>query len=112
MRPFGQQHRRDLRLWRAELGPAAGLNGSQVKLPPFERVAADLRRVRRMMNSLPQGTSWVRVEGLNRAYDDLLCIACAQLELQTTIRSVPEGDPRHLERARVEFLLAESGLLL
>ncbi|MEP6598501.1 MAG: hypothetical protein ABJB98_03765 [Actinomycetota bacterium] len=111
LRLFGQ-HGRDLRLWRAELAAAAEISRSDAKLPPFERVAADLRRVRRLMNALPQGTSWVRVEGLNRAYDDLLRIACTQLDLQTTIRTVPEGDPRHLERARIELLLTESGLLL
>lgn len=110
MRLFGR-HRRDLRLWAAELGFLPARAEPSLPLPPFERVAADLRRVRRMKNALPQGTSWVRVAGVERAYDDLLCIACAQLHVQTTIRSLPLGDPRDLERARVEYVLGENGLL-
>jgi hypothetical protein len=108
---FGRELR-DVRLWRADFTGLLVERPPVATVPPFERVAADLRRVRRMRESLPKGTSWVRVSGLNRAYDDLLCMACAQLHVDTQIRELPEGDRRHLERARVEYLLSENGLLL
>jgi hypothetical protein len=78
--------------------------------PPIERVAADLRRLHRLLESLPKGTSYVRAIGVAHAYDQVLTVACAQLEVPTTLLSLPDGKPRILERIRVEFLLGECGL--
>jgi hypothetical protein len=104
-------HRRDLRLWTAELQSGAEPVDTTMRCPPFERVAADLRRVREMLEALPPGTSYIRVNGLRRAYDELLAIACSQLGVQTTIADLPDTN-RQLERIRVEHQLSESGLLL
>jgi hypothetical protein len=104
-------HRRDLRLWNAELQAAARRVDATVRCPPFERVAADLRRVRQMMESLPPGTSYVRVSGLHRAYDELLAIACGQLGVETRLPDLPDTS-RQLERIRVEHELGEFGLRL
>ncbi len=104
-------HRRDLRLWNAELDSVVDPVAATVRCPPFERVAADLRRVREMIATLPPGTSYVRVAGLHRAYDELLAIACSQLGIQTCLAKLPDTR-RELERIRVEHQLSESGLLL
>ncbi len=103
-------HRRDLRLWNAEMGSCPSAD-STLRCPPFERVAADLRRIRQMMESLPPGTSYVRVAGLHRAYDELLAIACSQLGVSTRLADLPDSS-RQYERVRVEHQLEESGLQL
>jgi hypothetical protein len=98
-------------LWNAELDSAIDPVEATVRCPPFERVAADLRRIREMIASLPPGTSYVRVAGLHRAYDELLTIACSQLGVQTRLAELPDTG-RELERIRVEHQLGESGLVL
>jgi predicted NAD/FAD-binding protein len=106
-------HRRDLRLWQAELGGAGSWPESdQPKRPPIQQVAADLRRLRRQLDRLPKGASYVRVAGVQRAYDEVLVIACAELEVDTTLSETPAGQQRDLERLRVEFMLGECGLFL
>lgn len=77
---------------------------------PIERVASDLRRLHRQLESLPPGASFVRSIGVARAYDQMLSVACHQLEVTTRILELPDGKPRILERIRLEFLLGESGL--
>ena len=62
------------------------------------------------MESLPRGTSFVRATGVAHAYDEMLTVACQQLEVPTRILELPDGKPRMLERIRWEFLLGESGL--
>ena len=105
-------HRRDLRLWQAELGGANWPESDQPKRPPIQQVAADLRRLRRQLERLPKGASYVRVAGVQRAYDEVLLIACAELEVNTTLNETPSGQQRDLERLRVEFMLGECGLFL
>ena len=100
-----------MRLWNAELDSAIDPVEATVRCPPFERVAADLRRIREMIASLPPGTSYVRVSGLHRAYDELLTIACSQLGIQTRLPELPDTG-REFERIRVEHQLCELGLLL
>ena len=78
--------------------------------PPIQRVAADLRRLRALLESLPRGTSFVRATGVAHAYDEMLMVACTQLDVPTRILDLPDGKPRILERIRLEFLLGESGL--
>jgi predicted NAD/FAD-binding protein len=105
-------HRRDLRLWQAELGGANWPESDQPKRPPIQQVAADLRRLRRQLERLPKGASYVRVAGVQRAYDEVLVIACAELGVDTTLSETPAGQQRDLERLRVEFMLGECGLFL
>jgi hypothetical protein len=105
-------HRRDLRLWQAELGGASRPEPDHPKRPPIQQVAADLRRLRRQLERLPKGASYVRVAGVQRAYDDVLLIACAELDVDTTLNDMPPGTQRDLERLRIEFLLGECGLYL
>jgi hypothetical protein len=83
-----------------------------MEYPPIEKVARDLRRLRRQLDELPVGASYVRSIGLLRAYDDVLALACEELQVVTEIRQLSEGASRELERLRVEFLLAEAGLQL
>lgn len=103
-------HRRDLRLWQAELGGAYWPDSSQPKRPPIQQVTADLRRLRRELGRLPKGASYVRVVGVQRAYDEVLSVACAELDVATTLTELPVGQQRDLERLRVEFELGECGL--
>ena len=79
---------------------------------PIQEVAASVRRLRRLLESLPPGTSYVRATGVAHAYDQLLVTACAQLEVPTRLLELPDGKPRILERIRVEFMLGESGLIV
>ncbi len=95
-----------VRSWRA------GLTEPRPTTPPIERVAADARRLRRQLEALPKGTSFVRSIGVAHAYDQVLVLACQQLEIATALLSLPDGRPRILERIRVEFLLGECGLNL
>jgi hypothetical protein len=103
-------HRRDLRLWQAELGGAGWPELDQPKRPPIQQVASDLRRLRRQLERLPKGASYVRVAGVQRAYDEVLAIACAELDVATTLAEIPAGQQRDLERLRIEFALGECGL--
>lgn len=80
--------------------------------PPIQQVARDLRRLNRQMQELPPGSSWVRTIGLFHAYDQVLTLACQQLEVATRLLELPDGKPRILERLRLEFLLGERGLTI
>jgi hypothetical protein len=105
-------HRRDLRLWQAELGDIERCVKTDRRRPPIEQVAADLRRLHLQLERLPAGSSFIRSNGLRRAYDEVLTIACDELEVSTRLPSLPEGKARDLERSRVEFMLGECGLRL
>lgn len=111
MRLFGR-HRRDIRLWEAELGDAGRSVGCCQSRPPIEQVGADLRRLRSQLEHLPGGASFVRSTGLRRAYDEVLVIACEELGVPTRLGELPDGNARDLERMRVEYLLGECGLQL
>jgi hypothetical protein len=80
--------------------------------PPIQEVAASARRLHRLLESLPRGTSYVRATGVAHAYDEILAIACQQLEVPTRLLDLPDGKPRILERIRLEFVLGESGLVI
>jgi hypothetical protein len=86
--------------------------GPQATTPPIQEVAACARRLRRLLETLPPGTSYVRATGVARAYDQVLTTACLQLEVPTRLLELPEGKPRILERIRVEFMLGECGLIV
>ena len=88
----------------------SGQRAIQPAHPPLEDVALSVRRLRRMLNSLPKGASYVRTTGIANAYDRMLTVACEQLDVQTRLLSIEHGRLRELERIRVEYLLGECGL--
>ena len=78
--------------------------------PPIERVAADLRRVHRLLAGYPSGTPAARRFGTRQAYDELLTVACRQVGVPHRLGELPEGMDREIERLRVEQSLRERGL--
>ncbi|MFI5586799.1 hypothetical protein ACIA5G_17275 [Amycolatopsis sp. NPDC051758] len=78
--------------------------------PPIERVAADLRRVHRLLAGYPSGTPAARRFGTRQAYDELLTQACRQIGVLHRLEELPEGMDREIERLRVEQSLRERGL--
>ncbi|WP_439378426.1 hypothetical protein [Amycolatopsis lexingtonensis] len=78
--------------------------------PPIERVAADLRRVHRLLVDYPSGTPAARRFGTRQAYDELLTQACRQVGVAHRLAELPEGMDREIERLRVEQSLRERGL--
>ncbi|HEY3465640.1 MAG TPA: hypothetical protein VGL47_10945 [Amycolatopsis sp.] len=78
--------------------------------PPIERVAADLRRVHRLLADYPSGTPAARRFGTRQAYDELLTQACRQVGVPHRLAELPEGMDREIERLRVEQSLRERGL--
>ncbi|MFC9254997.1 hypothetical protein [Amycolatopsis thailandensis] len=93
-----------LRRWRRRREPAVPIG------PPIEELAADLRRVHRLLAELPSGASAVRRYGTRQAYDALLVQACREVEVDHRLDELPEGFDRGIERLRVEESLAERGL--
>jgi hypothetical protein len=80
--------------------------------PSIERIAADLRRIRRDIVPVPPGLPVQRRHGLLEAYDDRLVDACVALDVPQTLYDLPLGPDREVERMRVEQLLEEKGLVL
>ncbi|MFC3448946.1 hypothetical protein [Amycolatopsis speibonae] len=92
-----------LRRWRVRREPEVPAG------PPIEKLAADLRRVHRLLAELPSGASAVRRYGTRQAYDALLVQACREVEVEHRLGELPEGFDRGIERLRVEESLAERG---
>ncbi|WP_199428896.1 hypothetical protein [Qaidamihabitans albus] len=80
--------------------------------PPVERVAADLRRVRRSLAGLAPDAPVVRRRATGQAYDALLMQACQAVEVPHRLDTVPDGIERELERLRVEEALRGAGLAI
>ncbi|HKN50990.1 MAG TPA: hypothetical protein VJX66_00750 [Amycolatopsis sp.] len=78
--------------------------------PPIERLAADLRRVHRLLAGYPSGTPAARRIGTRMAYDTLLEQACREIDVPHRLDVLPEGIDRDLERLRVEQSLRDHGL--
>ncbi|MFD1146914.1 hypothetical protein [Saccharothrix hoggarensis] len=78
--------------------------------PPIEQVAADLRRVHRLLAHVPPGTPQARRAGARQAYDALLVQACAALDVEHRFDTLLEGVDREVERLRVEESLRSAGL--
>jgi hypothetical protein len=91
--------------WVRSLRPAPKPAG-----PPIERVAADLRRVHRLLAGYPSGTPAARRIGTRMAYDALLEQACREIEVPHRLDMLPEGLDRDLERLRIEQSLRDHGL--
>ncbi|HWD04862.1 MAG TPA: hypothetical protein VG674_20675 [Amycolatopsis sp.] len=78
--------------------------------PPVERLAADLRRVHRLLAGYPPGTPAARRLGTRQAYDELLTTACREVGVAHRLDTLPESLDRDLERLRVEEALRRAGL--
>jgi hypothetical protein len=79
---------------------------------PIEQLAADLRRVHRLLVQCPDGTPMVRRVATRDAYDELLRQACAAVEVRHELDVLPEGMERDMERLRVEEALRDAGLTI
>ena len=78
--------------------------------PPFEEVAADLRRLARQRAEVaPRSQVWFAA--VHRAYDARLRIACRELRIAEHLTEL-EGIDLEIERLRVEGLLQAAGLPL
>jgi len=78
--------------------------------PPFEQLAADLRRLARQRAEVAH-RSPVWYTAVHRAYDERLGIACRELEISEHLNEL-EGIDLEIERLRVEGLLEAAGLNL
>ena len=79
---------------------------------PIEQLAADLRRVHRLLVQTPDGTPMVRRIATRDAYDELLRQACEAVEVRHDLDALPEGIERNMERLRVEEALRSAGLTI
>lgn len=80
--------------------------------PPVERIAEDLRRVRRTLVTFEPGTPLVRRRATTAAYDALLDQACRSVGVAHHLDDFGEGFERDIERLRTEQALREAGLAL
>jgi hypothetical protein len=79
---------------------------------PIEQLAADLRRVHRLLVQCPDGTPMVRRVATRDAYDELLRQACVAVDVEHELDELPEGIERNMERLRVEEALRSAGLTI
>ena len=84
--------------------------GPAPSAPPIERLAADLRRVHRILAEFPPGTPAVRRRATSQAYDALLVQACAAVDVSHRLDVLGEGLDREVERLRVEEALRDAGV--
>ena len=78
--------------------------------PPFEELAADLRRLARQRIEVAQ-RSPIWCNAVHRAYDERLIMACRELEVPEQLHEF-DGLDLELERLRVEQALEAAGLHL
>jgi hypothetical protein len=79
---------------------------------PIDRIASDVRRVRRDFYQPAPGLPMARRIALSKAYDDLLLDACRALGVPDTLSALPLGTERDAERLHVESQLTRAGLRL
>jgi hypothetical protein len=111
---FGWRERRRLtRLDRAFGSRAFGSRAAPATdpaCPPIEKIAADLRRLRRHRTGIAL-RSPVWFAAVEKAYDDRLALACDRLGIATYLDDVT-GMDREAERMRLEAALEAAGLRL
>jgi hypothetical protein len=78
--------------------------------PPIQELAADLRRVHRLLAEFAPGTPMARRVGTRQAYDALLTDACDEVEIPHRLGEIPEGMEKEIERLRVEESLRTAGV--
>lgn len=114
---------RDFALWETECADHAAptrtsmttvIGGQVVEVSlgqrPIQEVACHLRRLRLAIDVMSPDVSYVRWEGVMRAYDDYLFAASHELGLPTDLVTINFGRQRDEERARLERVLHEAGL--
>ncbi|MGY1649870.1 hypothetical protein [Geodermatophilus sp. SYSU D01119] len=111
-RLFSGQFTQDLRARRRAREAAGGAAPPAPVHRPVQAVAADLRRLARQLDVVPAGSPQVRRRGFQAAYDDVLVEAAGQFAVPTTLRGLPPGFARDVERLRVETALAAAGLVV
>jgi hypothetical protein len=77
---------------------------------PIQVVAADVRRLARQLALVPAGAPMARRRALAAAYDDVLIEAAVLLEIPHTMRTMPDGRARDVERLRLQAALEHAGL--
>lgn len=80
--------------------------------PPIEQLAADLRRVHRVLQHEAPTTPIVRWRATRQAYDTLLAQACAAVDVGHRLDELPDGFERDMERLRIEEALRAAGLVV
>lgn len=80
--------------------------------PPIERLARDLRRLRREAWEHEPGTPVAKHRGVVMAYDDRLVDACRALGIHTDLAHLKFEVERETERLRVEYEIEKSGIAL
>jgi hypothetical protein len=103
-----RQRRRLSRLDRC-FGPELAPEGDPV-WPPIEKIAADLRRLRRQRTGIAL-RSPVWFAAIEKAYDDRLRLACERLDIDEHLDELT-GVDREIERVRLEGELEAAGLTL
>jgi hypothetical protein len=79
---------------------------------PIQDIAVSIRRLGAQFHTGTPGRSWVKSEGVRRAYDDALAEGCVALEIVSDLNALEPGTERDAERLRVEHLLAGAGMVL
>ncbi|HEX6500727.1 MAG TPA: hypothetical protein VF054_17105 [Micromonosporaceae bacterium] len=92
-----------------ELPLPEDLATAQPTHPPIERIAADLRRLRRQRTGLATRSA-VWQSAIDNAYDDRLSLGCRVLGVDEYLGELT-GLDREIERVRLEGLLQEAGLI-
>lgn len=77
---------------------------------PIEFIAKDAWRIGSRYHANPEGLRFAKVEGIRRAYDDVLAEACEALGITHLLRILPPGEECDTERRRVEYLLGQAGI--
>lgn len=116
---------RDFALWEAECVATSApgqptmttvIGNQVVEVPlgqrPIEEVACHLRRLRVAIDLMSPDVSYVRWEGVIRAYDDYLFAACHELGVPTDLVTIGFGRQRDEERERLERVLQQAGLAI
>ena len=76
---------------------------------PVEQVCADLHRIHAAFHA--GGMRFAKYEGCRQAYDRVLAEAADMMGTSHLLSLLPPGDELDRERARVEMLLRDHGLL-
>lgn len=83
-----------------------------VSARPFDRVAADVRRLARDVDTLAPGTPQLKAAATVMAYDDALVEACTALGLPEHLAAARRRGLVTEERRRIEVALEQAGLTI
>jgi hypothetical protein len=106
---LGWRDRRRLARLDKSLGSPPSLSLEAIG-PPIEKLAADIRRLRRQRTGIAQ-RSPVWFVAVERAYDERVRMACRQLGIDEHLDELT-GFDREIERVRLEGELEAAGVVL